>query len=443
MACLLGSPFILFSCGLFLLMALRIILVPLSGRFHFQPMSEELSEPQHAASTPAHGVLSITEEQTPPNRPRLAILLTALGMIFFIVVIGGWKAWQITQAIALGKSFRMPPDAVTSLRISEETVTPVLEAVGSLSSPQGVMLSADLPGIVTIISFASGSHATNGQLLVQLDTRQEEAELRTAKAKLDLARQNLARANDLSQKRVIAQSSLDEAKSLCDAATSSADETQAMIDRKTIRAPFDGSIGIRQINAGQYLKSGDPIVQLESLDPIYVNFALPQQNLTKLHAGQFVNIEADGIPSKVFHGRINAINSLVDTSTRNIQVQATIPNPDHILRSGLFAGVQVVLPERKSVVMVPATSVQFAPYGDSVFVIEPMKDSDGHEYLGAREQVITLGKTRGDQVEVSKGLKSGDQIATSGIFKLRQGGAVKINNSVEPGNNPAPKPEDS
>lgn len=382
-------------------------------------------------------------EETPPKRPKLVLLLAISAMILLIAGIGVWKAMQISQAIAMGKAFKMPPDAITSLTVSEETISPVLEAVGSISSPQGVMLSADLPGTLTMISFESGSHATNGQLLVQLDTRQEEAQLRTAKAKLELALQNLDRAKDLSQKRVIAQSAYDEAKSQYDAAVASVEETQAIIDRKTIRAPFTGDLGIRQVNAGQYLKSGDPIVQLESLDPIYVNFALPQQNLGQLSVGQSVHVQADGFPDKIFLGTITAINSAVDTSTRNIQVQATVKNPDHILRSGMFAGIQVVLPNKEKIIMVPSTALQYAPYGNSLFVVETMKDPNGKEYLGVREQQVTLGKTRGDQVGILRGLKSGDQIATSGIFKLRQGGAVKINNSVHPGNNPAPKPTDS
>ena len=409
-------------------------------------MSLDPSNSQHPAnSLSPHqpGMLSLNQEPTPPKHPKLVMVLAIIAAILFLVGIGGWKAMQISQAIAMGKSFKMPPDAITSLKVSKETVAPVLETVGSLSSPQGVMLSADLPGIVTTISFESGSHATNGQLLVQLDTRQEEAQLRTAKAKLDLARQNLDRAKDLSAKRVIAQSAYDETKSQYDAAVASVDETQAMIDRKTIRAPFEGFIGIRQINAGQYVKSGDPIVQLESLDPIYVNFALPQQNLAHLRVGQAVQLQADGMPDKVFKGSINAINSAVDTTTRNIQIQATIPNPDHVLRSGMFAGVQVVLPSRESVVMVPATAVQFAPYGDSVFVIKTLKDPQGKEFLGVQEVVVTLGKTRGDQIEIVKGLNQGDEIATSGIFKLHEGGAVKVENSVQPGNNPAPKPTDS
>ena len=389
------------------------------------------------------GIIGLNEEQTPPKRPKLTVVLSVAAMILFILAIGGWKAWQISQAIAMGKAFHMPPDAVTSLKIAEQKSTPVLEAVGSLASPQGVMLSADLPGVVTSISFESGSHATNGQLLVQLDTRQEEAQLRTAKAKLDLARQNLDRAKDLGQKRVIAQSAYDETKSVYDAAVASVDETQAMIDRKTIRAPFAGDLGIRQINAGQYLKSGDSIVQLESLDPIYANFALPQQNLGTLRVGEPVLMQADGLPGKVFSGSITAINSMVDTSTRNIQIQATFPNPGHILRSGMFAGIQVQLPESENVIMIPATSIQYAPYGDSVFVIEPMKDPQGKEYMGVREQTVTLGKTKGDQITVLQGLKPGDEIATSGIFKLRQGGAVKVSNAIQPGNDPAPKPRDS
>jgi membrane fusion protein (multidrug efflux system) len=389
-------------------------------------------------------VIGLNEEPTPPKRPKLILLLSITAMILFIVAIGGWKALQISQAIAMGKAFRMPPDAVTSMKVSEEKSTPVLEAVGSLSSPQGVMLSADLPGTVTSISFESGSHATNGQLLVQLDTRQEEAQLRTAKAKLDLAKHNLERNTGLRQSHVIADFAYDESKSQYDAAVASVEETQATIDRKTIRAPFSGDLGIRQINAGQYLKSGDPIVQLESLDPIYANFALPQQNLGTLRVGESVLMQADGLPGKVFKGSITAINSMVDTSTRNIQIQATFPNPQHILRSGMFAGIQVQLPEGQNVIMIPSTSVQYAPYGDSVFVIEQMKDPQGKEYTGVREQTVTLGKTKGDQIAVLKGLKPGDEIATSGVFKLRQGGAVKVSNGgVQPGNDPAPKPTDS
>jgi len=406
-------------------------------------MSDDTPNVNQTITTGTPGILSMNEEPTPPKRPKLIFMLGVSAMILFIVAIGAWKAFQISQAIAMGKAFKMPPDAITSLTVAKENVAPTLDAVGSITSPQGVMLSADLPGIVTTIDFESGSHATNGQLLAQLDTRQEEAQLRTARAKLDLARQNLDRAQDLSQKHVIAQSAYDEAKSQYDAAMATVDETQATIDRKTIRAPFTGDLGIRQINAGQYLKSGDPIVQLESLDPIYANFALPQQNIGKLHVGQQVRIQADGYPDKTFTGTITAINSAVDTSTRNVQIQATVANPQHILRSGMFAGVQVLLPERDSVIMVPATSVQYAPYGDSIFVIETMKDPSGKEYVGVREQAVTLGKTRGDQIEVLAGLKNGDQIATSGIFKLRQKGAVKVENSVQPGNNPAPKPTDS
>ena len=405
-------------------------------------MSDELTPLQKSVTIPS-GMLSIKEEQTPPRNPKVVLVIAISAMILLIIGLGAWKALQISQAIAMGKAFKMPPDAVTTVTVSEETISPVLEAVGSISSPQGVMLSADLPGTLKLISFESGSHATNGQLLVQLDTRQEEAQLRTAKAKLELALQNLDRAKDLSQKRVIAQSAYDEAKSQYDSAVASVEETQATIDRKTIRAPVTGDLGIRQVNAGQYLKSGDSIVQLESLDPIYVNFALPQQNIGLLSVGQSVHVQADGFPDKTFLGAITAINSAVDTSTRNIQVQATVKNPDHILRSGMFAGIQVVLPDNEKIIMVPSTALHYAPYGNSLFVVETMKDLDGKEYLGVREQQVTLGKTRGDQVGVLKGLKPGDRIATSGIFKLRQGGAVKINNSVQPGNNPAPTPIDS
>ena len=174
-----------------------------------------------------------------------------------------------------------------------------------------------------------------------------------------------------------------------------------------------------------------------------MNFALPQQNLAKLAVGQQLMVKADGIPEKPFPGTITAINSAVDTSTRNIQVQGTVTNRDHLLRSGMFAGVRVTLPNVEKAIMVPSTAIQYAPYGDSIFVIETMKDPQGKEYLGVRQQTVVLGKSQGDQVAVLKGLKPGDRIATSGTFKLHQGGAVKVNDSVQPGNDPAPKPQDS
>jgi membrane fusion protein (multidrug efflux system) len=404
-----------------------------------------MSETNHGESTlapaAAAGILSTGE--IPPKRPRLILFLAILAMLGVITLIGVAKYRQISAAIAMGKAFRMPPDAVTTVKVSPETVQPSIPAVGSLSSPQGVMMSADLPGVVTAIPFESGSHVTNGQILVRLDTRQEDAQLRTALAKLELARQNLERARDLGQKHVIAQSALDDAKSQFDAATATVDETRATIARKTILAPFEGETGIRQVNVGQYLKSGDPIVQLDALDTVYVNYALPQQYLGMLHVGQPVMVQADGLPSKEFGGKINAINSMVDTSTRNIQVQATLPNPGHLLRSGMFAAVRTLLPDKKKAVMIPASSVQYAPYGDSVFVVSTLKDKDGKDYLGVREQTVQLGETRGDQVEILKGLSEGDEVVTSGIFKLRQGSAVNIQNAVQPGNDPAPKPADS
>jgi len=406
-------------------------------------MNDSNHETGKAITPAAPEVIALHEEPTPPKRPRLVLILSIVGMILLIVGIAGFKALQISKAIAMGKAFRMPPDAVTSLVVKESETAPSLEAVGSLASPQGVMLGADLPGTVSEILFESGSHATNGQILVRQDTRQEEAQLRTAKAKLDLARLNLDRSRDLRAKNVIAEYAWEEARTQFQSAQANVDETQAMIDRKTIRAPFTGDLGIRQVNSGQYLKSGDPIVQLESLDPIYVNFALPQQNLAKLAVGQQLMVKADGIPEKAFPGTITAINSAVDTSTRNIQVQGTVSNRDHLLRSGMFAGVRVTLPNVEKAIMVPSTAIQYAPYGDSIFVIETMKDPQGKEYLGVRQQTVVLGKSQGDQVAVLKGLKPGDRIATSGTFKLHQGGAVKVNDSVQPGNDPAPKPQDS
>jgi membrane fusion protein (multidrug efflux system) len=406
-------------------------------------MNDPIPEPGNSITPAAPEVIALREEPTPPRRPRLVLFLGILGVVLVIALLAGIKVWQISGAIAKGKAFRMPPDAVTSLVVAEEPFVPTLDSVGSLATPQGVMLGADQPGTVASILFESGSHATNGQILVRLDTRQEEAQLHTAQARLELARHNLSRNTDLRAKNVIAEYAYEEAKTQFEAAQASVDEIRAMIDRKTIRAPFSGELGIRQINTGQYLRSGDPVVQLESLDPIYVNFALPQQNLGKLAVGEDVRVMADGIPGRTFPGKITAINSAVDTATRNIQAQATLPNPDHLLRAGMFGAVQVVLPGAGKVIMAPSSAIQYAPYGDSLFVIETMKDPAGKEYLGVREQQVVLGRTRGDQVEVVSGLRPGDRIATSGIFKLRPGGAVLVNDSVQPGNDPKPNPSDS
>jgi membrane fusion protein (multidrug efflux system) len=219
-------------------------------------------------------------------------------------------------------------------------------------------------------------------------------------------------------------------------------EMRAAIDRKTIRAPFPGILGLRQVNLGQYLSAGDPVVQLQSLDPIHVNFGVPQQAVQRVRAGREVRITAGDLAGAVFTGRVTALDSTVNESTRNVQVQATLSNPGGKLRPGMFVQAEVVLGVSQPVVALPASAISYAPFGDSVFIVGEMKGPDGKPYRGVRQQFVKLGAARGDQVAVQSGVKPGEEVVTSGVFKLRTGAAVFVNNNVQPGNNPAPKPQD-
>ena len=338
------------------------------------------------------------------------MILTLLGVAVFIAAIAFVKIRQVQAAIAQHSSFQPPPEAITTVRATPERWPTTVEAIGTVEAVHGVTVAADLPGLVAQIQFDSGKKVRAGEMLVRLDTRQEQAQLAAAE-----------------HKQAVAQTG----------------ETRAAIGRKTIRAPFSGVLGIRQVNLGQYLKPGDPIVELQSLDPVYVNFDVPQQQLSELPIGAEVHVTAQGIEKSAATGRITAVNSVVDEATRNVQVQATLPNPDGKLRPGMFVEAQVVLGAGAPVVAVPASAINYAPYGNSVFIVEPMKGPDGKPYTGVRQQFVKLGGTRGDQVAVVSGVKPGQELVTSGVFKLRSGAAVVVNNRIQPSNNPAPKPEDS
>jgi membrane fusion protein (multidrug efflux system) len=372
---------------------------------------------------------------------RMMILLVAMGV--FTVALGFVKYQQIRAAIAGAASFAPPPEAVTTLLAKVEPWNETLSAIGSLSAVQGVTVSSDLPGIVSRIAFDSGKVVAKGDVLVELDTKQEQAQLRAAEAERELARLSLERVKGLHEKGVTSRAELDAADAGFKSADARLGEIRATIDRKTIRAPFSGVLGIRQVNLGQYLNSGDPVVPLQSLDPIYVNFSLPQQELEHLKLGIEVAVHSDGVPPIEVRGRVNAVDSVVDEATRNVRVQATIPNPDRKLHPGMFVEARIDVGQVGTALVIPASSVLYAPYGDSVFVVEELKSPTGTNYLGVRQQFVQLGPTRGDQVSVRTGLKPGEQVVTSGAFKLRNGAAVQVNNEVQPSNDPAPKPQES
>lgn len=373
-----------------------------------------------------------------------AVLLSLLTMGLFITALGLWKKKEINTAIQGSKSFHRPPVAVTSLTVEAQVWQSSLETVGSLGAAQGVMLCADLPGVVYKMPLgAGGTMVKTGDLLIQLDTRQEETQLRSAEAKLALAKSNLDRTIGLSQKNVVPKATLDDAQAQYDGALAAVDEIKIIIKRKTLYAPFDGMLGISPLNEGQYIQTGAPMVPLNLLDVLSVSFALPQKDFSDIRLGQEIRVRAEGVPNHVFKGKISQVNSELDPTTRNINLSGSIKNEGMLLRGGMFVSVQVMLPEKKNVITVPESAINYAPYSNSVFVIQSMKSPDGNSYQGVREQPVTLGARRGDQVEILSGLQAGEEVVTSGVFKLQPGCPVKVDNSVQPENEIAPKPVDS
>jgi membrane fusion protein (multidrug efflux system) len=374
------------------------------------------------------------------NKRMFQMLVAVLA---FVAVIGYVKFQQVSGAIAAGKSFQPPPEAVTTTIARATEWASTLGAVGSVAPEQGVTLSADLPGVVERIAFESGVRVNAGDPLVVLDTRQERAQLASAQAQRDLARLNLDRQRKLLDQALIPQSEFDVVAAQFKQADAAVLEVEATIGRKTIRAPFAGITGIRQVNLGQYVRSGDPIVPLQSLDRVFVNFAVPQQGIAQLHVGDAVSAAADSSAREHLTGRITAINPVVDDATRNVQVQATLGNRGLALRPGMYVSVTVALGARQKVIALPASAINFAPYGNSVFIVEDIKGPDGKAYRGVRQQFVKLGPSQGDLVAVTDGVKPGQEVVTSGVFKLRTSAAVSVNNAVQPSADASPHPADN
>jgi membrane fusion protein (multidrug efflux system) len=372
---------------------------------------------------------------------RMIAMLAAT--IAIVAALGFVKVKQIQTAIAQGAAFQPPPEAVTTIVAAQEQWPSTLTAIGTVAAVRGVTVSADLPGVVDRIGFDSGQAVHEGDVLAILDTRQERAQLAAAEAQRDLSRVNYERIQGLLDERVVSRAEFDQANANDRQARARVGEISAAIDRKTIRAPFSGVLGIRRVNLGQYLSAGDPLVTLQSLNPIYVNFGVPQQAMTDVRAGRAVRIITDDRTATVVDGRITAIDSVVDESTRNMQAQATVANAAGTLRPGMFVQAEVVVGASAPVISLPASAISYAPYGNSVFVISDLKDQSGKAYRGVRQQFVKVGAARGDQIAVLSGVKAGEEVVTSGVFKLRNGAAVLVNNKVRPGNNPAPKPENS
>ncbi len=359
-----------------------------------------------------------------------------------LVVGGGLAAVKVMQIKAIiAAPWPAPSETIAAAVAQEETWPDTLSAVGSVSAAQGVIVAPEIAGKVSEIAFESGATVIAGDLLLRLDTSSEEAQLRAAEAQADLAKITAERQRKLQADKTVSQSEVDQADAAWKQAAANADNIRAIIQKKTIRAPFAGKLGIRLVNLGEQLDAGKGIVSLQSLSPMFVDFSLPQQEFAQLQTGLKVRAVADAYPTNQFAGEISAINPDLDASTRSVRVRAKFENPGELLRAGMFARVSVVLPREHPVLVIPATAILSAPYGDSVFLVAP--DKTGSTNLVVQQAFVRTGRTRGDFVSVESGLKAGDRVATAGIFKLHNGLNVRINNELTPEASQTPTPPNS
>jgi membrane fusion protein (multidrug efflux system) len=367
------------------------------------------------------------------------LTITLIGLV---VLIGLPTIIKLSQFAAMGAAvMEMPPETVTAATAHKETWPNTVTATGTLIAVQGVTVGVELGGKVEEIAFESGDRVKAGDLLVRLDTSAEEAQLRSAEAAARLARINLNRNRNLRKNKTVSQADLDTAEANFKQATAQVDNVRASIAKKTISAPFAGRLGLRQVNLGQIVEQGTAIVTLQTIDPIYVDFSLPQQRFSVLAPDTEVHVTTDAAPDTVFKGKIIAVNPEIDQVTRSVRVRATLSNKDELLRPGMFANVEVLLPSEQEFLVIPATVVLYAPYGDTVFVIDEVKDeASGETQQVLRQQIVRLGRSRGDFVAVTKGLSEGEQVVTSGVFKLRPKMAVVIDNSLAPEAKTEPTP---
>lgn len=368
-----------------------------------------------------------------------------LGILTLLVIIGvivGIKAAQIGAMIDAGSAFVPPPEAVTSAKVETVEWQAARNAVGSILAVRGVTLGAEMSGIVREIGFENGGAVKKGQVLLRLDTTSESAQLTGAEADAELARLTLARSKSLHGQGANTQSELESAQARSVQAEAMAANLRAIIAKKVIRAPFDGRIGIRQVELGQVVSPGNPIASLHSVDPVYVEFLLPQQALSDARLGQKVRLRVDVFPQDTWEGELTTINPEVELSSRNVRMRATVPNQDGRLLPGMFATVEVLAEGKKNVVAIPTAAVLFAPYGDSVFVLADGKDAAGKPATVAQQRFVRLGERRGDFVEVTNGLTAGEVVANNGAFKLRNGATVLVNDALAPKPEVAPQPVD-
>ena len=372
---------------------------------------------------------------------RMLIMLVAVGLVFGAVFgFEAFKTKMIQKAIA---GLSNPPQTVSTITAKSQTWSSTLEAVGSARAINGVSLSSQVAGTVSAIHFESGTDVKKGALLIELSSADDVAHLDALKATTELARITYERDRTLLNTKAVSQQTVDSDKWALKNDEAQVAQQQALVYYKFIKAPFSGRIGIRQVDLGQYIAAGTAFVALQQLDPIYVDFFLPQQSLAQIKVGQQVAAKVDTYPGATFNGEISAINSLVDAATRNVQVRATLKNPENKVLPGMFVTVDIDVGNPQSYVTLPQTAIAYNSYGNIVYLVDDKgKNEQGQAQLFARQTFVTTGATRGDQVAVLTGVKDGDTVVTAGQVKLRNGVPLVINNAVQPSNNPNPKPAD-
>lgn len=371
---------------------------------------------------------------------RLIIVLLALAVVFGGIF--GFKWFVNMQMTAFFDNMPSPPVAVTTATAEETAWRSTIAAVGSLRAVNGVDVAAEVPGKVESIAFDSGQTVARGDLLIQLDTSTDRAELAALQAQLELARADLKRQRELRRRQTNSQADLDAAVAQARQLEAQIASQQARIDKKSIRAPFDGEVGIRQVDLGEFVAAGAPVVSLQQLAPILVDFTLPEQRLGQVRVGQPLEIRVDNVPDAVFDGRVTALDPAVSQATRNFAVQARVENAARQLRPGQFARLRLVQPGgERALITLPNTAITYNPYGDSVYVVadgEP--GEDGKRPQIAQRKFVKVGPQRGDQVAILSGIEAGTQVVTAGQLKLRNGSTLTINNETQPADSANPSP---
>jgi len=372
---------------------------------------------------------------------RMVIML-----VLTAVVLGGVFGFETFKSSMIRKymaTLSNPPQTVSTMTATSQEWQPQLEAVGSVRAVNGANLSGEVAGIVSAIHFDSGSDVKKGDLLLELEARDDIAHLDALKATETLTKTTYDRDAALGKTNTVSKQAVDTDRGNYLNAKALVEQQQALVDYKSIRAPFDGRLGIRQVDLGQYLAAGSPIVNLQQLDPIFVDFYVPQQALAQIKVGQPIIAKVDTFPDKTFPGKISAINSQVDVATRNVQIRATVQNKDKLLLPGMFSTIDINVAAPEKFITLPQTAVAYNSYGNIVYIVDDKgKDANGQPQLVARQTFVTTGLTRGDQVAVLSGVKEGDVVVTAGQVKLHNGVPLKIDNAVQPSNNPNPKPVD-